>query len=291
MHASGDSILFIRLPELLASELARLLADELVPLVQADAQNAATWIAGAASNLPIGDVIAAQAISDAVHRPGSLSFDLIRALLDTSPERQPVSAGGRFATHFPGVGLVELVFKEDGTAVVDIDGHLHTIDLGDDGFSDTYTNIHQWLILSHLAAVPFAMETPEGLQRVDPGILLIVGTASIVLRKPGGDHEMRAAPTHDVPGIGSMVCHEAGIIEPITLSIFRYLMRDGAAASDWIDAAIATDSMPLLGRIHIALLQTSSSANKELAKWAGEMLTLKVLPAFKLFPALHGDGA
>lgn len=291
IHASGDSILFIRLPELLASELARLLADELVPLVQADAQHAATWIAGAASNFPIGDVIAAQAISDAVHRPGSLSFDLIRALLETPPERQPVSAGGRFATHFPGVGLVELVFKEDGTAVVDIDGHLHTIDLGDDGFSDTYTNIHQWLILSHLAAVPFAMETPEGLQRVDPGILLIVGTTSIVLRKPGGDHEMRAAPTHDVPGIGSMVCHEAGIIEPITFSIFRYLMRDGAAASDWIDAAIAADSMPLLGRIHIALLQASSSANKELAKWAGEMLTLKVLPAFKIFPALHGVGA
>ncbi|WP_347279150.1 type I restriction enzyme HsdR N-terminal domain-containing protein [Plasticicumulans sp.] len=291
IHASGDAVLFIRLPELLASELARLLADELAPLVQADAQDAATWIAGAASNLPIGDVIAAQAIFDAVHRPGSLSFDLIRILLETPPERQPVSPGGRFATHFPGVGLVELVFKEDGTAVVDIDGQLHTIDLGEDGMSDTYANIHQWLILSHLAAVPFAMETLDGLQRVDPGILLVVGTADIVLRKPGGDQEMRAAPTHELPGIGSMVCHEAGIIEPITLSIFRYLTRDGAAASDWIDAAIAADSMPLLGRIHIALLHASSSANEALARWAGEMLTLKVLPAFKLFPVLHGDGA
>jgi hypothetical protein len=290
IHASEDSVLSIRLPELLASELARLLADELVALVRADAQHAATWIAGAASNLPIGDVIAAQAISDAVQRPGSLSFDLITTLLETPPEREAVTPGRRLATRFPGVGLVELVFKEDGTAVVDIDGQLHTIDLGDDGMSDTYANVHQWLILSHLAAVPFAMETPDGVQGVDPGILLIVGTADIVLRKPGGDHEMRAAPTHDVPGIGSMVCHEAGIIEPITLSIFRYLMRDGAAASDWIDAAIATDSMPLLGRIHIALLQVPSSANKELAKWAGEMLTLKVLPAFKLFPALHSDG-
>lgn len=290
IHASGDPVLFIRLPELLASELARLLADELVALVRADAQHAATWIADAASNLPIGDVIAAQAISDAAHRPGSLSFELIGALLETSPERQPVSAGGRFATHFPGVGPVELVFKEDGTAVVDIDGHLHTIDLGDDGMSNTYTNIHQWLILSHLAAVPCAMETSEGLQRVDPGILLAVGTADIVLRKPGGDHQMRAAPTHDVPGVGSMVCHEAGIIEPITNSIFRYLVHNGASANDWIDAALAEDSMPLLGRIHIALLQVASSANEELAKWAGETLTSKVLPAFKLLPALHGDG-
>lgn len=288
MHASGAPVLFIRLPELVASELARLLADELADLVRTDPRRAATWIAGAASNLPIGDVIAAQAIFDAVHRPGSLSFELITALLETPPERDPVSPGTRVATHFPGVGLVELVFKEDGTAVVDIDGQLHTIDVGDDGLSDTYTNIHQWLILSHLAALPFAMETAEGQQRVDPGILLMVGTADIVLRKPSGDHKMRAAPTHDLPGIGSMVCHKAGIIEPITLSIFRYLMREGVQANDWIDAAINAESMPLLGRIHIALLQISTSANDELAARAKDMLAAKVSPAFKLFPSLHG---
>jgi hypothetical protein len=291
MHASGDSILFIRLPELLASELAWLLADELVELVRADARHAAIWIAGAASNLPIGDVIAAQAISDAVHRPGSLSFDLITALLEMPPEREAVTPGRRLAAHFPGVGLVELVFREDGTAVVDIDGQMHTIDLSDDGISDTYANVHQWLILSHLAAVPFAMETTEGLQRVDPGILLIVGTADIVLRSPGGDHEMRVAPTHDVPGIGSMVCHKAGIIEPITHSIFRYLVNNRASANDWIDAALAVDSMPLLSRIHIALLQASSSAHEELATWAEETLTSKVLPAFKRFPVLQCSNA
>ena len=102
---------------------------------------------------------------------------------------------------------------------------------------------------------------------------------------------MRAAPTHDLPGIGSMVCHEAGIIEPITHSIFRYLVHNGTSANEWIDAALAVESMPLLGRIHIALLQVASSANEELAKWAQEMLTSKVMPAFKLFPALHGDGS
>jgi len=291
MHASGAPVLFIRLPELVASELAYLLADELVALVRADPQHAATWIAGAASNLPIGDMIAAQAIFDAVHRPGSLSFELFTALLETPPERDPVSPGTRVATHFPGVGLVELVFKEDGTAAVDINGQLHTIDLGDDCLSDTYTNIYQWLILSHLAALPIAIETTEELQRVDPRILLRVGTANIVLRKPGGDHEMRAAPTHDLPGIGSMVCHKAGIIEPITLSIFRYLTREGIEANDWIDAAIEAKSMPLLGRIHIALLQLSTSADDKLAAWAKDTLSAKVSSAFKLFPSLHGDEA
>ncbi len=289
INASGLPILFVRLPELLASELAQLLADELVPLISADPQLAASWIAGAASNLPIGDVIAAQAIYDAVHRPGSISIQLITELLETSPKREPLSPGTRVATHFPGVGLIELVFKENGSAVVDIDGQLHTIDLGDDGQSDTYTNIHQWLILSHLAALPFAMETAEGLQRVDPAILLKVGTANIVLRNPGGSHEMRAAPTHDLPGIGSMVCHEAGIIEPITLSIFRFLMSESVNANDWIDSAISAESMPLLGRIHIALLQIKTSADEELAKWAKNTLTTRVLPAFKLFPLLHSD--
>jgi hypothetical protein len=290
MHAFGVPVVFVRLPELVASELAHLLADELVPLVRVDPRHASTWIAGAASTLPVGDIVAAQAILDAVYRPGSLSFELITALLETPPERQPLSPGMRFATLVPDVGVVELVVKEDGTATAEIDGEVRTIDLGNNAGSDTYANIYEWLILSHLAALPFAIETAEGLHRVDPGILLTVGMADIVLRKPGGGQGMRATPTHELPGIGSMVCHDAGIIEPITLSIFRYLMREGIEASDWIDTAINAKSMPLLARIHIALLQVSSSADPDRAAWATETLNTKVSSAFRQFPPRHGFG-
>ncbi len=289
IHASGDPVLFIRLPELLASELARLLADELTNLAHSDLTQAAAWIAGAASNLPIGDVIAAQAIADAVRRPGSLPFDLISALLDKPPLRKRMSPGARLATYISGLGTVEFVIQEDGTAITDLDGQLHSIDIGDNGMLNTYDNVHEWLILSHLAAIPFAIECANHLQRVDPQILLIVGKADVVLRKPAGDIEMHATPTHDLPGIGLIVCHNAGIIEPITLSIFRYLAREGTNANDWIDSAIAEASMPLLGRIHIALLQISELADTNFSAWANDVLATKISPAFNLFPTLHGN--
>jgi hypothetical protein len=288
MHSTNEPVLYVRLPELLASETARLLADELVTLTQKDNHHAATWIAGAASNLPLGDVIAAQAIFDAVQRPDSLPFGLIQALLDTPPKRDPVAPGSRMATHIPGVGLVDLTFNADGTAAVVIDGQLHAIDLGADGLSNTYSNIHEWLILSHLALMPFAMETADGLERVDPPILMIVGTTDIVLRKPGGDPDMRAAPTHDLPGIGSIVCHRAGIIEPITHSIFTYLAREGSSSNNWIEQAIALESLPLIERIHIALLQIASFADNAMADWAQDVLANKIAPALEAFPDLHG---
>lgn len=48
-----------------------------------------------------------------------------------------------------------------------------------------------------------------------------------------------------------------------------------------------TSSMPLLGRVHIALLQLSDSADPLLSAWAKETLTDKVSPAFKVLPRLH----
>lgn len=288
MHASDEAVLYIRLPELLASELARLLAKELINRRKADQDEVAAWLAGAASNFPMGDVIAAQAILDAVQKTEGISFDLIRALINKPPQREPVRPGSRFAMNFPEVGQIEIVTKENGKGEVSIRGQVHEIEL-DEGFGETYGQFHPWLILSHLAGMPFVMEGDGGVHRVDPAVLLKVGSADIVLRAVSGNHSMRHVPTHDLPGIGSIVCHAAGIIEPITLSILRHLSRDEERHDDWIDAAIESKSMPLLARIHIALLQISSEADEEHAAWASHALETKVRPAFKFFPPLHDD--
>lgn len=44
MHTSGDAVLYIRLPELLASELALQLADELAKLAKTGPKAAAIWM-------------------------------------------------------------------------------------------------------------------------------------------------------------------------------------------------------------------------------------------------------
>lgn len=289
IHACGVPILLTRVPELLASEIAFLLADELAPLTRTDPVHAAEWLAGAAGNFPMGDVIAAQAIYDATQRPGSIDFNLIMSLLEKPPKRGPVSAGSRFATHIPGIGIVEMKLNVNGTADVEIDGIRHILELGDDGITDTYTDVYPWLILSHLAAIPFALEGENGVTRVDPEILLAVGQCDIALRKPGGSPAMHAAPTHDVPGVGSIVCHEAGIIEPVTLSIFRFLMYNDSSVESWIDSAVDTESAPLIARVHIALRELSSSADEARSSWARRMLDTKIVPAFKLLPSLHDN--
>ena len=288
MHASDEAVLYVRLPELLASELARLLAKELINRRKADQDEVAAWLAGAASSFPMGDVIAAQAILDAVQKPEGISFGLIGALIDKPPQRETVRPGSRFAMNFPGVGQIEIITTENGKGEVVMHGQAHEIEL-DEGFGETYGQFHPWLILSHLAGMPFVMEGDGGAHRVDPAVLLKVGSADIVLRAVSSDHSMRHVPTHDLPGIGSIVCHAAGIIEPITLSILRYLSRDEERHDDWIDAAIESKSMPLLARIHIALLQISAEADEEHAAWASHTLETKVRPAFKFFPPLHDD--
>lgn len=60
MQPSGEPVLIVRLPELLASELATVIAHELTQPELSDPATAAGWLAGASSNLPLGDVVTAQ---------------------------------------------------------------------------------------------------------------------------------------------------------------------------------------------------------------------------------------
>ncbi|WP_343674912.1 hypothetical protein [Paraburkholderia heleia] len=294
VHGSGEPVVYIRMPELLASELAKLLADDLIPLIRENPIHAAAWLSGAASNLPIGDVIAAQAVYDAVKRPGGISFAFIAALLETPPKRTQLPAGTQFAMNMPGVGMIDLTLQGNGIAIVELEGEVHTLEVDDDGIAEvtSYENLYPWLILSHLAGQSFVMDKSGTQERVDPLILIQVGSAEIPLRKPGGTTEMDAMPTHDIPSVGSIVCHEAGVVEPITYSIFRFLARESAADADaWVNVAVSMDSMPLLSRVHIALLELSRSADVRTASWARATLDEKVLPAFNLLPLLHEPGS
>lgn len=280
MHGSGSSVLYIRLPELLASELARLLSKELDSQVRQDPAYAARNIAAAASCLPFGDIIAAQAVLDTIKRLGRLSSEFVKSLLETPPEIEHVSPGTRFATYLPEAGAIEFVVQEDGKVLVEIDGERHEFDIEEDDPFEAYPNSFQWLILSHLAASPLTIETAEGNTRIDPEILQRVGTANIVLRRPSGNDQMRTIPTVDLAGSGQIVHYEAGIVEPITFSIFQYLAREWKNANIWIETALKTNSLPLLSRIHIVLLRLAVSAHDGQATWAKTILDARISPAF-----------
>src|ERR1039458_3756153 len=117
-------------------------------------------------------------------------------------------------------------------------------------------------------------------------ILLEVGTCPIVLRAVSEDLEMSAIMTHEIPG-GEVVCERVGIVEPVTLSIWRFLGSTGPQAEDWLEEAVERNSWPLLMRLHIALDQLVNSANKDTATFARNALTRLIKPALSKTSLLH----
>lgn len=280
---SGDNVYVIRLPELMASELAQLLSEELPALVRADPGEAAAWLAGAAGNLPLGDVIAAQAVIDAALRNHGLDLQLISALRARPPARKAVTPGTRTATWIRGLGIVDMTHNDDGSLVLAQGGQAHVIKPDEDDLDGpiAFDDFHPFLILSHLAGHAFevvgAHATPA--PRADPDLLVGVGSVPMVLRRPGGDPDISAVPAHDIGNDLSVVCHRAGIVEPITWSLVRFFGREPEAMrNQFIDFALDAAEPALLPRLDIALRQTSESADAERAAWAREIRESRLRP-------------
>jgi hypothetical protein len=290
LHESGRPILVIRLPELLASEAANLLATEILEHTNKDAEEAADWLSGAAMNLPLGGIIASQAIIDAAKLHGDLSFNLIRALIKAPPRQEAIPPGTKVSMHWPDVGIMDMTFLKNGAIEVNTGGQSHLIrqEPGEEVHT-VHGNFHSWLILSHLVSRPFELDVKGRSEpaRIDPAILLEVGTCTIPLHRPGGDPNIRSLLTHEIPEEGSIVCHKEGIVEQITLSILRFLSSEGENAEEWIEEAVGRESLPLISRIDIALRQLSGSAITEKAEFASRMLEDVVRPAISSSPLAH----
>ena len=286
MHDSVP-ILVVRLPELLASEAADRLVVELAQRTQTDPDDAAQWLSDAARDLPLGDIVAAQALIDASMRHGGLPFNLITALIDTPPREEVIQPGTRVAMRVPGSSVMDMTFRKQGILEVGPDGqgHRSKLDLGEED-QVIYDSLYSWLILSHFGGYPFVMKNEDDqFVRFDSMILLKVGTCRMPLRRP--DPNQGGLLVHDVPGHGAIVCHEAGIVEPITQSIFHFLTSEGEEAEQWITEAVRRNSLPLLFRVDIALRQLSCSADPNESQFARRMRDDVIQPAMSAFLPLH----
>lgn len=289
IHALNIPVVCIRLPELLASELASVLAKELMSLFEVDGEHAAKNLAAAASNFPLGDVIAAFAVFDLIykrkHIPGTFWF----ALWDTPPKSKVPDVGSALATYIPEIGFAEIEMLDDGTAVAEVDGYRCLLRNEDAASIESIDNYYQWLILSHLAGLPIVIDASADFSErpvpLAPNLLRKVGAANLVLRRINNGEVF----VHDIAGVGSLVAPISGIVEPITLSIFRYLMScDLEEATGWIEATLEKNSIPLLGRVHIALIELLKCADKRIVAWADDILIDKLVPEIRRLVSLHG---
>lgn len=287
INADQDTVVIARLPELLASEMAILLAQDLKPRMS-DPRNAASWFIKRCAHLALGDIVGAQALFDLVEIGGVIPFDFIRQMLSEAPRVETLKPGMKLAMSMDDGEQVKLTVRKDGRVLAQA-GDNQTILDADDFESSLYASMDSWMILAHLAAHPFVVESEDGkqLRRCDPTFLTEVGTARMALRRPVHQEDIGGVLMHNLDGHGSIVCHDAGIVEPITWSIYLLLLREGAQMEDWLDTAVQRNSLPLLARIDLALRTLSNCGDKQIASWANRMLTEKIRPALKTLPALH----
>jgi hypothetical protein len=290
LHESGEAILVVRLPELVISELAAILASELEQRVQADPEAAAEWLSHTSALVPLGDIVGAQALFDVAER-GGVTLNLISALLSERPRQETIGPGTKAAMHMPGIGVVKLTFREDGALVIDARGFREVVPASPDDRNSMSADLESWLLLSHLAARQFIAQSADGknMGRIDAALLLELGACPIVLRRPGRELTRRGILTHSLSAHGEIVCHRSGIVEPITMAIYRFLGSEGPQAKRWIDEAVCRDSFPLLNRIDLALRQFLNSADTDKAKWAANTRENTVLPALKNYPLVHDE--
>jgi dsDNA-binding SOS-regulon protein len=282
--AAREAVLIPRLGELLASELAAAVGQELEhELSKRSPTEAADWLIATTATLPMGDIIGAQAILDASQALGGMPLGLVSKLLSAKPRQEAVKPGRYAMIPIPDAGVLDLIVKEDGVVVMRHDGEETVLEDGEP--LNFYADFESWLLLSHFAGIPAEVHTEAGSARLDPALLMEVGSSPIVLRRPGSDPRFNSVLSHAIPGQGDIACHKRGIVEPITFSILKFLSHEGERAEDWMDEALERNSLPLIGRIDIALRQLGSSANLA-AGWARAVLAHKIGPAVQAFPEL-----
>jgi hypothetical protein len=278
---SNEAIVVGRMPELIASELSLLLANELNGRLR-EPEPAADWLVQLTSKLPLGDIIGAHAMLDMLPLRQGLPLDFLTAMLCKAPKIEPLQPGMVMASWIPNIGQVEFAVGDNGRVTISRPGMLHRFEIDDEEAGHTYADMESWQILSHLGGYP--IEIPMGSAdqprpRLDPAILSTVGASRVPLRRPGEDPQKTALLVHALEGGGETVCDHAGIVEPITFSLLRFLESEQENANDWLAEACEEGERPLLARVALVLRFLSARGDAALAQWARGWRTNHVLPA------------
>nr|WP_288255183.1 type I restriction endonuclease [uncultured Hydrogenophaga sp.] len=289
MQDTIGATVWVRLPELLASELAYLIGDELMKRASEHIDKASAWLAGAAGNLPLGEIVCAQAIVDAGQQHGGVPIGIISRLISRPPEREELNANGSYRSMLSNGAMMEITLRADGANYITIDGVRHEVDIADE-MTDSYKDVHPWMILSHLASKPFEVEQEEGPVRGDASLLLEIGTCPMPLHAARGQQSQRMIPMVNYSRDVSTVNPDVGIVEVITLGILNYLAAEVDEADAWLDKAVSSRSVALLTRVYAALRVLDGFEGHARSQWAKSMLRELVLPALKEAAAEYESG-
>lgn len=273
---AGENVYAVRLPHMLASELARLLAERLTAEPHGDIADKIDRLLRVAGGLFLGDVIAAQALIDVAIRQSATGLNLISGLAELAPVRETLAPGSRVAGWMDGLGVVNMTLLEAGAVQFEKDGAtlIAEAEPGEPRDHTAWRDYLPWLVLSRVAGFPFeVVDNGQILGRGDVALLLEIGTCPTVLVEANGDVEIRGLPTHQFGPDLSVVCWKAGLVEPVSWSLFSFLSREWASnGGPFIEAAVETGSPALLARLDLCLRIIRGLAKDDRARWAESQL-------------------
>jgi len=274
-HAGGEDVVVPTIPAAFLVELADAAGDELARRAQVDPQEAGMWLGRRLAAVYLGDLIGAQAIRTIAEKTGGFSSGIVNGLLAVEPTEEPIE-NALVAMAAPDGRLIHLKI-EDGKVWLsnrhgDVSGE--PVDLGAER-SRTYGNTTAWMILGQFARLPTAMVGDDS-QRMDAWVLLNIGQCPFPLLR--ANEEGLGHLEHDLGDRGRVLCHDQGPIEAATQAMSDLLSRPWTHADEWVNAAIETESLPLLHRLTIALRTVRRRNIPGLSDWADAAIKDRVLP-------------
>lgn len=228
--ANRTALAGINAPETLAAAAAHFAANRLSEQLSRGRTAAAVRaVTRDIESLPYAEIVGARAIALTSRRGVDVS-DVVSALMQSPPTFGALGPGARIAVQIPGRGHVELELEEATDGVL----------IG---------NPHPWLLLSYLAMLEHAEDQRLASLRRD--IIEAVGSVGHVFRGSADFSPADMPPTfqHDIPGVGSVLCPDFGIIEPVTEAIRRLYSEAPADALVLITRAAAGQNIPLAWRL------------------------------------------
>jgi hypothetical protein len=284
-EAGGEDVVVPTVPAAYLVELADAAGDELGRQAEADPFAAGVWLGERLDAVYLGDLVGAEAIRSLAGKTGGFRSGIIDGLLSIEPQEEVVE-NALIAQAGPDGQLIHIKIEDGKAYPCDRHGEVRGegIDLGTEGsrmFSDTTA----WMILGHFARLPTAPIGDDS-QRMDAWVLLTIGKCPFPLLRTS--REQLGHFEHDLPD-GSRVLSP---IEAATHAMADLLSRRWDCAEGWVEAALATRSLPLVHRVMTALRMVEVRGISQVSAWADGVLRDQVLPAVRaLVAAQTGRGA
>lgn len=198
---NGKVLILPKIPEFLAMAASYVIAAECMKIFKQDGfEDAYGCLVKESDSFPYGDLVGARAILEISKQNYELANDIAIRLLEDEPEESRLSEGSRVLMYFEEVGKVNVHFGK--------------------GTDELITgNIQPWNILSQLSS--HAIQT--GKSSVDPQLMILATIGSyhrtLIRPYPSSIKQNPGFHAHEIAEHGSVLCHQSGIIEPITFAM------------------------------------------------------------------------